>query len=578
MILVFGGTTEGRVAVEVCEQAGKPFYYSTKGDTQQLDLCHGIRLTGEMTQDEMLRFCQEKEIKCIVDAAHPFAQVLHQTIDRVGIPVVRLQRHFSEHESGIIYCRDYTEAVRKLFEMPSRCLLAMSGVQTISKMREYWKSYPTFFRVLDRQESVEIAKRSGFPLENLKFYSSDNKIPSLMQEKQMRQESGCDASLTKESGDSGGYQQKIEAAKELGLKLFVVKRPVLPSTWTYVYGKHGLRHAIEQFVPEFFPLKSGFTTGCCATAAVKAALLSVLQNVRLDKVEVMLPDDEEVALPVRVESKGVASVVKDYSDDPDVTRGCRIEAKVELNDTGKIEFVRGRGVGVVTLPGLGIPVGDPAINATPRMMMQQEVRRLTPRGCRITISVDHGEELAQRTFNTKVGVTGGISIIGTTGIVSPLSNEAFINSIAREIEVAWAIGCKEIGLVSGRNGEMALKEKYPELRAVHYGNFVGETLKKAHQIGFRKVIMGIMIGKAVKLAAGNLDTHSHKVQMDKDFLKKVAGEDADKIEGVTMARELWKCMPPSFFEKIKILCQKHCQTVFPEGKVEIHLICESQVS
>ena len=144
------------------------------------------------------------------------------------------------------------------------------------------------------------------------------------------------------------------------------------------------------------------------------------------------------------------------------------------------------------------------------------------------------------------------------------------------MDVAKAIGCTAIGLASGKKGEDALKTIVNGLRVIHYGNFIGESLKKACELGFEEVHIGIMIGKAVKLAEGHLDTHSHKVQMNKEFLKSIAGSEAGKIDGITMARELWQIMPPSFFEKIKQLCYNNCRTVFPKGKLEIHLICDEK--
>ena len=291
---------------------------------------------------------------------------------------------------------------------------------------------------------------------------------------------------------------------------------------------------------------------------------------------------------VEHDAKGVASVTKDYSDDPDVTKGCRITASVVCHASSaeetpvpdhkqQVRFLKGKGVGTVTLPGLGIPVGEPAVNPTPRKMISDEISRLTHADVDVTISVENGEDIATRTFNPRVGVLDGISILGTSGIVHPLSNDAFIRSIRRELEVAWAIGRREIGLVAGMKSERALK-KEKDIRCVHYGNFIGEALKAAHETGFRHATLAIMIGKAVKLAAGNLDTHSHKVVMDKDFLVSTARSlniDPSPIHDITMARELWDIMPESFFERIKSLCHENCMTVFPQGEIKIILICDT---
>ncbi len=573
MILLFGGTTEGRLAVDVCEQAGKTFYYSTKSKLQDVEMHNGVRLTGAMTSEDIVRFCKEHDVKCIVDAAHPFAENLHKEIAKSGLPLIRLQRKYSEHKQGVVYCRDYEDAISKMSAENIKCLLALSGANTISKLLGYWQHHKTIFRILQREESIDIALKNQFPTTNLIFYNNDNSIPSKEDEKQLMQSLDCDAIITKESGASGGFEEKVNAALELGMKVFVVEAPQPPrgEAIQVVEGKYGLRRAIEHVVPEFFPLKTGFTTGACATAATKAALLSLLYDESPEEVSFALPDGEIMSIAVDIEDKGIASVIKDFSDDPDVTKGCKIISKVSFRDDNQVLFLQGEGVGKVTLPGLGIPVGEPAINPTPRKMITDEIRTLTDRGVDVLISVENGAEIAKKTFNPKVGVIGGISIIGTSGIVSPLSNEAFIQSIKREMEVAKAIGCTEIGLVSGLKSEKAL-QKDKDIRCIHYGNFIGESLKAAHSLGFQKVTLAIMLGKAVKLAEGHLDTHSHKVQMNKEFLKTLTADDTEKLESITLARELWNIMNEDFFEKIKSLCYQHCRTVFPSGELEIRLI------
>ena len=587
MILIVGGTTEGRMAAEVCDAAGTSFYYSTKGAEQDVVLLHGDRLTGAMDEAAMARFCAEHQVRIIVDAAHPFASAVHATIARQGLPVIRLQRRFSAPVEGVVYCADWDDAILQMRQKGVRRLLALSGVNTIAPLRPFWQVTETYFRILNRPASLEMAASQGVPTQRLLFYPDDPNLklarPTQEQECRLMQQVGCDAILTKESGDAGGFLDKVQAALALGLQVFVVRHPELPSEWIYVTGRHGLRRAIEQVLPDFFPLRTGLTTGACATAAVKAALLSLLHDVCPEEVSIALPDDEEVTVPVQVEERGVASVVKDFSDDPDVTRGCRITARVEPGRQG-IRFLQGEGVGRVTLPGLGLPVGEPAINLVPRRMMQAEIRLLTTSDIDVTLSVEHGKELAQRTFNPRVGVVDGISIIGTSGIVSPLSNEAFVQSIQRELQVAKAIGCDIIGLASGKRGEEALMSRYPTLRVIHYGNLVGETLRQAHLLGFRHVVLGILIGKAVKLAEGHLDTHSHKVTMNPHFLRDLAlscgtpAAPAGGWDAPFLARELWRCMPSSFFQALHRLCLQHCRTVFPSGDIEIHILCDEQRS
>ncbi len=570
-LLIFGGTTEGRLAVDVCEQAGKPFYYSTKGDLQKVDMHNGVHITGAMTADDIVAFCKEHKVGCIVDAAHPFAENLHKTIDEarkvLSINVIRLQRVFPEHIKGVEYCSDYDDAINKIREAKVEKLLALTGANTIKKLRQT----KAIFRILNRPESISLAKVAGLSENQLIFYNESLEIPSIEDEKKVMSEVGCDSIITKESGESGGFEVKVKVAFELGLKVFVVEHPQLPKDWITVTGKYGLRRVIEHLMPDFFPLKTGFTTGACATAATKAAALSLLFDESPEEVHFALPDGEIMTIPVTYEAKGVASVIKDSSDDPDVTKGCKITSTVTLEkrDGFSVTFLQGEGVGKVTLPGLGIPIGGPAVNPTPRNMIENELRALEDNAIYdVTISVENGAELALKTFNHKVGVVGGISIIGTSGIVSPLSNEAFVQSIRRELDVAWAIGCRTIGLVAGMKSEKALEG----IRCVHYGNFVGEALKAAREVGFEDVHIAIMIGKAVKLAEGHLDTHSHKVLMNQVFIRKVAEGLGLEYKEVDMARDLWNTMPPAFFEEIRRLCYETCRTVFPQGTLNIHLV------
>ncbi len=625
MILIFGGTTEGRIAAETLDDAGKPFYYSTKSELQEVQMHNGVRLSGAMTKDDIVTFSKEHGIVCLVDAAHPFATNLHNTIAEastiLGIPVIRLQRTFSQIVEGATYCKNYQEAITAMEEQGVTRLLALSGANTISKLKDFWTKHETFFRILHREESIEIARRSDFPEDHLVFYNEDNTLPRIEDEVKTMQGIDADAIITKDSGKTGGMPAKIEAARQLGMKIFIIEPPTLPSSFIIVTGRHTLRRAVEAITKDFFPLRTGITTGACATAATKAALLALLTGEAQDEVSFALPDGEILTIPVEdtIIGNGYAEsiVVKDAGDDPDVTNGCRVHSRIKNYPDGtplpimgdgsgdrvhKIRFFGGPGVGTVTLPGLGLEVGGPAINNTPRKMMTDEIRALSDKDYDVTISVEGGEELAKRTFNSKVGVVGGISIIGTSGIVSPLSNEAFVQSIRREIEVAKAIGCEHIAFVSGKKaeekiqsilfqashlndntdiqGSIRMASPLPimgegsgeRVRIIHYGNFIGEVLKIAHEMGFINVTLGIMIGKAVKLAEGHLDTHSHKVTMNKEFLKSLAGNNADKIDGITLARELWDIMPQEFFDKIKQCCYEHCRTVFPDGTLNIILI------
>jgi len=272
----------------------------------------------------------------------------------------------------------------------------------------------------------------------------------------------------------------------------------------------------------------------------------------------------------------MASVIKDAGDDPDVTNGREVVATVAFGSGPGIRFLQGEGVGRVTLPGLGLPIGGPAINRVPRQMIENELTAIYDGGLDVTISVPGGRELALRTFNPKLGIVDGISIIGTSGIVRPFSNEAFVDAIRREIEVAVAVGSRQLVINSGARSEAFMKRRFPDLPAqafVHYGNAIGETLKIAAELKVPKVVMGIMIGKAVKLAEGHLDTHSRSVVMNRTFLKEVADEagcspeTAQAIDRLALARELWDGLPDAdagkFFAAILERCKAACASVYP---------------
>lgn len=622
-ILIFGGTTEGRLAVRVCDAAGRPYWYSTREDLQQIEAVNAIRLTGAMDQAAMESFCCDHGIRLIIDAAHPFASGLHATVAAVSesldIPVVRMERQYPPRDDSAIWCSDYEDAMVRMEAAGIDKLLALTGVQTISKLKPYWERHECWFRILDREESSQKAKKQGFDAAHLVFYEKES-------EESLITRLHPQAILTKESGASGGFESKLEAAHKAGIPVYAVCRPAMPAGFETVTGEIGLRKAVERLSPGFFPLRSGFTTGACATAAAKAALMALLGQEVLQAVEICFPDGERLKLPVNgVKSDGnsaTATVVKDAGDDPDVTNGISVVATVAYADkkdvlvsphstggstpagmaatgsvpsraeprsAGVIRFLQGEGVGRVTLPGLGIPIGDPAINPVPRKMICDELSALYDGGLDVTISVPGGRELAQKTFNPKLGIVDGISIIGTSGVVHPFSNEAFVEAIRKEVEVAAAVGADTLIINSGAKSEAFLKSLFPDeppQAFVHYGNFIGETLRIAAETGFRKVAMGIMIGKAVKLAEGHLDTHSKSVVMNREFLKRLAAEagcaEAAQavIDSLILARELWTALPQPdadrFFSAILSRCRTACATAYPpsSGKLEILLLDE----
>lgn len=582
-LLILGGTTEGRRCVEVCEEAGVPFYYSTFGSSQEITLHNGLHITGGKDKAELRAFCKENSVGLIIDAAHPFATNLHSNVGALHLPVIRYEREFPAIPEEVQQVSSFEEAIALLHQAKPTKILALTGVTSIAKLQSYWQEHETYFRVMPIAETEKTIERTGIPRSQIIYYDKELSDEELFRTLQP------DLIIVKESGTTSGFTEKVSAAISAGISVIAITRPPLGYTPNLtVTGKIGLRRGIEQLLPEFFPQKIGFTTGTTATAATKAALVALLEDIELSTVEVTLPDGEIIPFPIQsvtVEGNEATAVAIKYSgDDPDVTNGAEICATVSLHKGKRgVEFKQGIGVGRVTLPGLGLEIGGPAINKTPRRMITslcEELLDLTQVGVEITIFVPEGESIAKNTFNPRLGIVDGISIIGTTGVVRPYSNDTWIASIRREMEVSKAVGVEHLVLNSGGRSEKYLKARFPHLPPnafIQYGNFIGETLTFAHQLTFPTVTLGIMLGKAVKLAAGELDTHSHKVTMDKEFLKQVLTESREEVDisGITLAREIWQLIPnkvSKFYQLIIQHCYEVCQPIVPHASLEILLI------
>lgn len=266
-------------------------------------------------------------------------------------------------------------------------------------------------------------------------------------------------------------------------------------------------------------LRLGYTTGSCAAAAAKAAAYMLLTGRRLDRVEFSTPGGIRLTLPVeeiRTEAGSASCAVrKDGGDDPDVTTGTLIFASVSRRDEPGVAIDGGPGVGRVTKPGLDQPVGAAAINSVPRRMIREgveEVRRLAEDGggLSVVISVPGGEELAKKTFNPRLGIVGGISIIGTTGIVEPMSERAIIETIRVELRQRRESGAAYALLTPGNYGSDFIRDGLgidPAI-AVQTSNFIGDAIDICRELGFRGALLAGHVGKLVKLAGGMLNTHS----------------------------------------------------------------------
>lgn len=265
-------------------------------------------------------------------------------------------------------------------------------------------------------------------------------------------------------------------------------------------------------------LRCGYTTGSCAAAASKAAVRALLSGVPVAKERLLTPKGIELELDIcdmKMLSDSVScAVIKDGGDDPDITHGIYIYSKAEMTEKG-ITIEGGEGVGIVTKAGLDQPVGSAAINSMPRKCITEAVNEVCEEfeyygGIRITIYVPDGRELAKKTYNPRMGVEGGISIIGTSGIVEPMSSKALIDTIRLEANMRKAEGCKNILLTLGNYGDSFLAQNFPFAvnKNVKCANFIGEAIDIAVELGFEGVLIAGHIGKLSKLAAGIMNTHS----------------------------------------------------------------------
>lgn len=280
-------------------------------------------------------------------------------------------------------------------------------------------------------------------------------------------------------------------------------------------------------------LRTGYTTGACATAATRAALSALLGFGFPDPVTIVLPRGRLATFPLAERDAGSgwarAGVVKDAGDDPDVTHGCLVRVTVRRAAAGAgVVFRAGEGVGTVTLPGLPVPPGEPAINPVPRRMMREVVEELCARAgippdVEIEVAIPGGEELARRTWNPKLGIVGGLSVLGTTGIVVPYSCSAWIASIHRAVDVARALGRGRLVAVTGSTSETMVRAcGIPEEEIVEVGDFVGGLVKYWRRHPLPRLVFAGGFAKTAKLAQGHLDLHSARSRLDPVRLARLA--------------------------------------------------------
>lgn len=286
--------------------------------------------------------------------------------------------------------------------------------------------------------------------------------------------------------------------------------------------------------------RTGFTTGACSAAAARAAAIGLAQGQVPAEIESLLPNGSRTSFAVQDgrcdELSAHAVVVKFAGDDPDCTDGARLTVDLRLlpHQPGRLVYRAGEGVGTVTMPGLGLAVGGPAINPVPRQNILDNIREAAPgllaeHGLEITISVPGGQEMARKTTNARLGILGGISILGTTGIVKPYSTSAWRASVVQGIQVAATLGHGMVALTTGGRTESfamsELRQQRPGLPAacfVQMGDFLRYALDEVVAQGIRLVVLGVMVGKLTKIAQGETITHANRAEVDTDLVARLA--------------------------------------------------------
>jgi cobalt-precorrin-5B (C1)-methyltransferase len=298
-------------------------------------------------------------------------------------------------------------------------------------------------------------------------------------------------------------------------------------------------------------LRTGWTTGTCAAAATKAAVTWLVTGAAPAGVEVGLPNGDRVSFEVADVDPAVThrcAVVKDAGDDPDCTDGAHVTATVRwaaaaapaATEPPPVTLEAGDGVGTVTRPGLGLPVGEPSITAVPRRMIAAAIAEVTDRPVHVVLSVPGGQAMAAKTSNARLGIDGGISILGTTGIVRPFSTAAFRASVVQQINVAAAQGEHVVVLSTGSRTDAWALRAWPELAPVCFvevGDFTGIALRRAAAVGITEIRFVGMVGKITKLAAGVMMTHFRRTKVDNDLMAEVAAATGAPAEVVAAAGE-----------------------------------------
>jgi cobalt-precorrin-5B (C1)-methyltransferase len=326
-------------------------------------------------------------------------------------------------------------------------------------------------------------------------------------------------------------------------------------------------------------LRRGWTTGACATAAVKAALQRLWGGAFPREVQITLPRGETPVFPLAHTDAGSgwaeAGITKDAGDDPDVTHGALVIARVEAS-AGGVCFAAGEGVGTVTKPGLPIDVGAPAINPVPRQMMTDVVEESAAnhgqkKDILVTVSIPGGAELAQKTWNPRLGIKGGLSVLGTTGVVRPFSCAAWIASIHRGIDVARADGLTHVAGCTGATSEQVVQALHglPDHAMLDMGDFFGGMAKYLAKHPLPRLTIGGGIGKMTKLAQGATDLHSGRSRVD---LKALSDQHGVDVTGANTALEAAALIGPAMPARVALEARLRVLALLPETQVDVVVI------
>lgn len=336
-------------------------------------------------------------------------------------------------------------------------------------------------------------------------------------------------------------------------------------------------------------LRYGYTTGTCATGAAKAAVMMLLLGKEIHWVDVTLPTGKVLSLEVtaikRDDQSVSCAIVKDGGDDPDITHGLSVYCHAILTDNGQISIEGGEGVGHVTLPGLKIAVGEAAINPVPRQMINEAVRPLLPVGvgAKLLFSIPRGAEVALKTYNPRLGIVGGLSIIGTTGQVVPMSDKAWRDAIVQQLSMIKASGSKQACLVFGNYGEeYALNHlQIPAAKIVKISNYVGHFFEKSVEYGIEHILFIGHIGKLIKVSAGIFNTHSKVADARMEILVfqlAMAGAPLSLIEQVYSSKTTDGALTminqagyQGVYKSIANACRERCQQ-YTFGKINVACI------